>query len=145
MSVKRTFDIIQTLYDFIFQMHPNVIYQFKVKWCKHKTYLPFDLCIPDLKLIIELDGIQHFKQVSNWQTPEVAIQRDIFKMKCAVKNGFSVIRLLQEDVCHNRIDWKNKLTNCIKHYDKPVIIFIEESNMYVDHIDDELRPYLIEA
>ena len=80
-----------------------------------------------------------------WQTPEVAKEKDIYKMKCAVKNGFSVLRLLQEDVCYNRIDWKNKLTNCIKYYESPVIIFIEESNMYFDHIDDELRPHLIEV
>ena len=35
-------------------------------------------------------------------------------MKCATKNGFSVIRILQKDVYYNKYDWLNELTNNIE-------------------------------
>ena len=35
-------------------------------------------------------------------------------MKCANDNGFSVIRILQEDVFKNKYYWLNELTNNIE-------------------------------
>ena len=35
-------------------------------------------------------------------------------MKCANENGFSVIRILQEDVFKNKYDWLKELTNNIE-------------------------------
>jgi very-short-patch-repair endonuclease/DNA-directed RNA polymerase subunit RPC12/RpoP len=90
--------------------------QFKPKWCKNpKTnkYLPYDFIIEDLHIIIEQDGPQHFKQIGNWQSPELTNINDIYKMKCANHNGYSVIRLLQKDIWHNRYDWLQELTNNI--------------------------------
>ena len=34
----------------------SAVYQFKVEWCKNKTYIPYDFCISEYKIIIELDG-----------------------------------------------------------------------------------------
>ena len=34
-------------------------------------------------------------------------------MKCAYENGYSIIRILQEDVFHNRFDWINELNDAI--------------------------------
>ena len=45
-----------------------------------------------------MDGQQHFEQISNWTSPEIQIEKDKYKMKCANDNAFSVIRLLQDDV-----------------------------------------------
>jgi very-short-patch-repair endonuclease len=90
--------------------------QFKTNWCKNpKTnkYLPYDFIIEDLNIIIEQDGPQHFKQIGNWQSPELTNLNDIYKMKCANHNGYSVIRLLQKDIWHNRYDWLQELTNNI--------------------------------
>lgn len=75
-------------------VYPNVIHQYKVDWCKNRQCLPYDFCIPDLKIIIELDGEQHFKQVSKWRSPDLQVKTDLFKMKCANDNGFSVIRVM---------------------------------------------------
>ena len=36
-----------------------------------------------LKIIIELDGPQHFIQIMNWKSPEETRKGDIYKMKCA--------------------------------------------------------------
>lgn len=131
------------LHEYLLTIYPDIIYQYRVEWCKNKNHLPFDICIPSLQLIIELDGIQHFRKVSNWGDPDERKRLDIYKMTCAIANGFSVIRILQEDLLYNRIDWKNELREYIKKYDNPVIVFIDKNGMYKDHIDDDIRPYLI--
>ena len=90
--------------------------QFKTNWCKNpKTnkYLPFDFILEDLKIIIEQDGFQHFKQIGNWQPPELTKLNDIYKMKCANENGYSIIRLLQKDIWHNRYNWLQELLDNI--------------------------------
>ena len=92
----------------------NIKRQFKTEWCKNTKYLPFDFVIDERRIIIELDGPQHFKQVSNWISPEINLTNDLFKMDCANKNGFSVIRILQEDVLHDRYDWLSELINKIE-------------------------------
>jgi len=56
-------------YKFMKEIYPNVIHQFKVDFCKNKKHLPYDFCIPEYKIIIELDGPKHFRQISNWSTP----------------------------------------------------------------------------
>jgi len=54
--------------------------QFKADWCKgiSNFRLPFDFVINERKLILELDGVFHFKQVSHWKSPEKNRERDIF-------------------------------------------------------------------
>lgn len=88
--------------------------QYKVKWCKNINYLPFDFVIEDKKVIIELDGKQHFEQIGNWTSPEDTRKNDLYKMKCANENGFSVIRLLQKDVYNNKYNWLNELITNIE-------------------------------
>jgi very-short-patch-repair endonuclease len=76
--------------------------------------LPFDFILEELKIIIELDGPQHFKQIMNWKSPEETRSGDIYKMKCANDNGFSVIRILQEDVYNDKYEWLSQLVVSIK-------------------------------
>jgi very-short-patch-repair endonuclease len=83
--------------------------QFKVDWCKDKKHLPFDFVIKERKIIIEVDGIAHFKQVAKWKTPEHNRKRDLYKMKCANENGFSIIRILQEDIFKNKYHWLDEI------------------------------------
>ena len=86
--------------------------QFKPNWCKNpKTnkYLPFDFILQDLNIIVEQDGFQHFKQIGNWQTPELTKINDIYKMKCANENGYSIIRIVQEDVFKDKYNWLQEL------------------------------------
>ena len=92
-------------------------------WCKKKLRLPFDFCIDEYKLIIELDGPQHFIQVSNWNDPIETKNNDKFKMKCANENGYSIIRILQTDVWNDKNDWKFNLIKSIKKYDNVTNIF----------------------
>ena len=102
-------------------------YQPKYDWCKSTTtdrYLPFDFELEEYKIIIELDGKQHFEQVSNWQSPEETVKKDIYKMEQAFSQGYTVIRLLQEDVFNNRNNWDKKLEEQIVQHSEPKQIFI---------------------
>lgn len=106
------------LYEYLQQLFNNTITkQFKKVWCKNmitNKYLPFDFCIDEYKIIIELDGAQHFRQVLNWSSPDTQFENDKYKQKCANDNGYCQIRLLQEDVFDNKYDWKTELINNIE-------------------------------
>jgi hypothetical protein len=92
-------------------------------------HLPYDFALPNYKVIIELDGTQHFKQVWNWQSPEQQEERDRFKEDVALENGWSVIRVLQEDVAKNRNDWDDNLIYYIREYGKPKVIKLYDLHM----------------
>ena len=102
------------LYEIMKQIYPLLITQFKQDWCMKKSYLPYDFCIPEYKIIIELDGPQHFQQVANWSSPEEQFENDKYKEECANQNGYSVIRLLQEDVFYDTYDWVKELCEAIE-------------------------------
>jgi len=116
------------------QLYPTIKRQFKVEWCKNKKYLPFDFCIEEYKIIIEVDGKQHFKQISNWTSPEIQIEKDKYKMNCANINGFSVIRILQQDIIKNNYDWLEEIKNNIeKIVNENIVqnIFMCKNNEYI--------------
>jgi very-short-patch-repair endonuclease len=120
-------------YEKIKEIYPTIKRQYKVEWCKNKLCLPFDFAIEELKIIIELDGEQHFTQVSNWSSPETQIEKDKFKTDCANQNGFSVIRLLQDDVSKDKFDWLNEIqtgVSKITNTQEVQNIFICKNNEY---------------
>jgi very-short-patch-repair endonuclease len=86
----------------------DVLKNVKYDWCKSSVTnrkLEYDFVIPELRLIIELDGRQHFQQISNWKCPVDQLVSDVYKTNCANENGYKVIRLLQEEVLYNDSDW----------------------------------------
>ena len=52
--------------------------------------------------------------MSNWSSPEEQQENDKYKEECANKNGYSVIRLLQEDVFNDSYDWIKELCDAIE-------------------------------
>jgi very-short-patch-repair endonuclease len=119
----------------ILKINYNIQIQFKREWCKNKRCLPFDFCIIDYKIIIELDGRQHFEQVSNWSSPEEQQNNDIYKQSCANKNGYSIIRLLQEDVFYDKYDWFFELQQNIEKIKTDRIIqniYMCKNNEYIN-------------
>jgi very-short-patch-repair endonuclease/ribosomal protein L36 len=121
------------LYETMKQKFPNLISQFKKEWCKKIQYLPFDFCIPEVKIIIELDGPQHFRNVWCWSLPEEQFENDKFKEECANNNGYSVIRLLQEDVMNDTYDWVKELCDAIeqiKSSNEITNIYLSKNNEY---------------
>ncbi len=107
----------QKLFDLVKKDYPHLKNQLRVDWCKNEItnkYLPFDFVLEDEKIIIELDGPQHFEQVSNWSSPEEQYERDSYKMKCANDHGYSMIRITQEDVLNDTFDWYTMLKDSIE-------------------------------
>ena len=123
------------LYENLLQLYPTIINQFRVLWCKNKKQLPYDFVINEYKIIIELDGPQHFKQIMNWSSPEEQFENDKYKEKCANDNGYSVIRLLQEDVFNDTYDWVKELCETIeeiKNDDEVVNVYLCKNGEYDD-------------
>ncbi len=120
------------------ELYPNdVLYQFAPKWCKNKKtnrYLRFDFLIKSKKLIIEVDGKQHFEVVEYFNNNvEKRVKRDKYKMEKANKNGYSVIRIIQDDVWLNKNNWEEKLKDEIRDYRIPQNRFICENREYKNH------------
>ena len=87
----------------------------KYEWCINENtekLFSYDFEINQY-ILIELDGLQHFKQVSNWKSPEIQNERDKYKIKCALENGKHIIHIYQEDVLHDKNKWENKLKKII--------------------------------
>ena len=125
------------LYNELKCVYSNLKRQYRVDWCKNINYLPFDFVIEDRKIIIELDGKQHFEQIGNWKSPEENRKTDLYKMNCANENGFSVIRILQKDVYRNKYDWINELIyNIEKIKDDSHVqnIFMCKNDEYKDYL-----------
>ena len=124
------------IYEQLLQSYPNIISQFRADWCKSQItsrILPFDFVLEEQKIIIELDGNQHFVQVRNWKTPEEQFENDQYKEKCANENGYSIIRIIQEDVWNDTYDWFDELTqNIIKITSENTIqnIYMGKKNEY---------------
>lgn len=123
----------------------NVKFQKKFKWCKNKTYLPFDFVIN--KIIISLDGNQHFKEVKHWKNDiKEQQERDNYKMKCALENGYSVIRVFQEWVWKDKNNWKDFLHNAINFCEKNenfIIIQEETEELYKNHFVENFKKITI--
>ena len=114
----------------------KIKHQPKYNWCKSENTnrkLPFDFVIEKLKLIIEIDGRQHFEQVSNWSSPEFQLENDIYKMKKALENGYSILRIIQEDIYYNKNNWEKNIKDTIKSYDEPNIICIGCDTLYINY------------
>jgi very-short-patch-repair endonuclease len=125
----------EKLFQVLIINYPNIKHQFKANWCKNpitNQYLPFDFVLQTEKIIIELDGTQHFKQVSNWRSPEEQYERDSYKMECANNNGYSVIRITQEDVYDDTFDWYKSLKDSIES----IIQSKDIENHFISYHDD---------
>ena len=85
----------------------------KFDWCinlETDRHFPFDFYLPNHKVIIEIDGRQHVEQVDHFKNDLQTIQeRDNYKETLAIENGIHVIRICQEDIFHNRIDWEKEV------------------------------------
>ena len=125
----------QILFDKLKVKYNLLKFQYKVEWCKNINYLPFDFVIEDIKLIIELDGKQHFEQIGKWLSPDKTHKNDLYKMKCANDNGFSIIRILQKDVYKNKYNWLDELISNIEkitNENRVQNIYMCKNNEYKD-------------
>jgi len=75
----------------------------------------FDFRIVNRKILIELDGDHHFKQMMNWPPLVEHQETDMYKMGKANEKGYSVIRITWEIVYRNRNNWLEQLIESIEH------------------------------
>jgi hypothetical protein len=121
------------LHNWLLEKYKDVKYLHKYNWCVNPD-TGYKLCydfVVDNKIIIELDGKQHFEQVGNWRSPDEENKRDRYKIKCAIENGLSIIHIYQVDVFHDRNEWSIKLENTIKE-----LINIDSPQLRLINIDD---------
>lgn len=120
----------------------------KFEWCKNpatNSFFPFDIAIPSLRIIFELDGNQHFKQIMNWQTPESQQIRDCDKMNFAWCNDYWLVRIVQVDVYRRLWQWQNVLTSIIEQRKRRIdvpsrVIFVEkECTTIISKVNDRAR------
>jgi len=127
------------LLEFLKTEYSNCKTQVRFDWCRFSetnNIMPCDFGITDYKIIIELDGSQHFIQVSNWNNPNDIREKDIEKIRYCIENGYTIIRIKQEDIWLDKYDWKQLLKNQIelhKESEPPQCIFIETGNIYDKH------------
>jgi very-short-patch-repair endonuclease len=127
------------LLKFLRKEYPTCKTQLRFEWCRTvdtKQIMPFDFGIEEDKILIELDGRQHFSQVSNWETPEDVQTKDVEKIKRCINQGYSIIHLCQEDVWKNKYDWKKYLLEEIEQLktSEPKCVFIQKLDVYQQHI-----------
>lgn len=109
------------LYNAIIPIYSSTIREFMADWCRNpetNKHFRFDFCIPELKIIIELDGIQHIRYVKFFDrnlTFEERHDRDEYKQQCANDNEYHIIRILQEDVLYDKNDWLGNLQKEIEY------------------------------
>jgi len=127
----------------------------KFDFCKNietGRHLPFDFVIDILitefdgssrimRILIELDGEQHFKDMICWRSlNKDQRERDVYKTKKANENGYDVIRLLQTDVFSDKNNWQQLLDTAIDNlkytYGKVMNQYIAVDNIYSEHIFD---------
>ena len=99
-----------------------------------KTKYRYDIIIDDKKVIVEVDGAQHFRQVSNWGSYEETYKTDIYKEELAYKNGYRVVRISQEyvwyhQIAKNKTEWISKLVKAIENEHENQ--FISDSDEYI--------------
>ncbi len=147
---------INVLYDFLIQ-HFNVNLEKKFEWSRNyltNRYLPFDIYIDELKLLIELDGDHHFKDIKTWNSSsDKRRYTDLYKMKLANDNKYSILRIVQIDIYYNSYDWKNELLNVIKSFnndniENKYICKRNEYNIYQEEFEtftyENYQNYMIE-
>jgi very-short-patch-repair endonuclease len=67
----------------------------------------------DVEVLVELDGAQHFWADEHHFTQENC-ERDLAKEEWALARGASVVRVLQEDVWADRLDWRGWVARSVR-------------------------------
>jgi very-short-patch-repair endonuclease len=115
-------------------------------WCRRtKTgkHLPFDFVVVynNVYIIIEVDGCQHFRNVTGWNSIADMIRaRDVYKAFLAIQRGYTVIRIRQLGIWNARANitaYLNiKLLPHIVAARPGTISYVEGPDTYLRHYDD---------
>ena len=125
------------LYNILRLHFPTIQREFCPRWCLNETtnyHYRFDFVIPELKLIIELDGPQHFQFVrEDWRTVKEQQKVDVFKMGKGVENGYRIIRVIQKEVIKPKYNPAVLLETITKNIKTPILY------LFLDQIFDNVQ------
>lgn len=114
--------------------------QLRFDWCKFSStgnIMPFDFGSNSKKILIEIDGAQHFTQVAKWDSPELVCTKDVEKINLSISNDYSIIHISQEDIWKDAYNWKQILLdeiNRLETAENKQCSFISKTNLYKTHI-----------
>ncbi len=132
------------LFDYLKVVNPNFIHQYFFKDIDIIKKKPFDFCFPEQKIIIELDGEQHFKFVPRFkQSVEERQRNDFIKMLYAFKLGYTIIRIYQPDIIRKKIDWIDILKENIFVYNEPEIIYLAKEDSSYENYRNNFELFLL--
>lgn len=98
----------------------EIIHGYKPDWLKEfNNRYEYDIYIKltnEIKIIIEVDGPQHYKYVTLFKNSNVddIQRRDREKEKLADQNRHNLLRVNQEDIWKNKNNWENDIIDFIK-------------------------------
>lgn len=127
------------VFDYLKTLDINFESQVRFPWCKKENSImsmPFDFIIEEKKLIIEIDGIQHFEDKDNWYSKvEDNLRDDVLKMILAIQNGYTILRFIQNEIWKKKYDWKTVMKDAIENEYKTVDMFVfgKELSLYDNH------------
>lgn len=125
-----------------------VVHQYYANWCRNPSsgrMLPFDIFIPHLNLIIEVDGPQHFNTIKRkWGSAKSIRERDVLKMQKCIDVGVSLIRVPQEEAAlKSGTIWKGELMsrvswlNVFKYTAWPMVVGVSRTpTLYDKHMKE---------
>jgi Probable Zinc-ribbon domain len=120
----------------------KIISEYTTAWSNNKKtnyHYRYDIFLEfnNKKIIIELDGIQHFEVVKRFRNdPNSQRESDVLKMFLAMQNNHYIIRLLQQDVWSDTNNWEQKLVKSIQLLPStPSCIYLHETK-YAQHQKD---------
>lgn len=117
--------------------YPECKTQIRFDWCRFSqtnNIMPFDFGVD--KILIEVDGEQHFQQISNWNSPESVQAKDVEKIQKCIKEGYSIIHINQVDVWNDVYDWRSVIQKEIEllKNEEASCVFISSTAIYQSHI-----------
>ena len=126
--------------EFLREQYSDCKTQLRFDWCRFSVtnnIMPFDFGLVDKQILVELDGEQHFTQISNWDSPDTVQRKDIEKIHKCIANGWSIIHIYQVDVWKDSYDWRAVMRQAIEDVEQsePTVLFISGKDIYQAHRD----------
>ena len=117
--------------EFLQNKNINIKHQFQLNYDTKK----YDILCLDYNIIIEIDGGQHFKDMKFFKsTVKENQENDKNKMVKAMEQGYSFIRIFQEDIWNDKIDWQNLILYNLKIISKPTVLYFSSiETLYDNH------------
>ena len=84
----------------------NYVQEYSFVDCKNKNNLFFDFYLPDLNILIEYDGIQHYEPIIHFGGNKKFLEikkKDEIKNKYCIYNNIKLIRIKYDENCEDKL------------------------------------------